>query len=146
MAIDLDLFSGYKFRTTVEKYCEQLEWPTTYLDNSSASLKLRTTSGTIQTVFIVLHGQTFEFSVPSAIKFQSLDEIPGSLSNWLLVLNSKNKIGFWCIEELSNQHVFSVMHNVELSLINIEYFESVISALVQRCDELEQMIAKILEA
>jgi hypothetical protein len=145
MAIDLDLLSGYKFRITIEKYCEELGWTTGHLDNSSASLRLKTTSGSIQTVYIILHGNTIEFSVPSGIKFQELNQIPGALSNWLLLLNSKNKIGFWCIEELNNQKIFSVMHNIELSFLDIERFELIASALALRCDELEQRMARILQ-
>jgi len=144
MAIDLDLLSEYNFRLTLQNYCEQLGWSISQIDNSSGTLKFKTGSGRVQTVFIVLFDQTIEFSVPTGIKFPSKDSIPGSLSTLLLALNSKNKVGFWCIEELNNQQVFSVMHNAELSLIDLDYFQGVILALVQRCDEIEQFFIRAL--
>jgi hypothetical protein len=64
----------------------------------------------------------------------------------LLTLNSKNKVGFWCLEELNNQQVFSVMHNAELSLIDLNYFQVVVLELVQRCDEIEQFFITALNA
>ncbi len=146
MAIDLDLLSSYNFRLTLKTYCDQLGWNIIQLDNSSATLKFKTGSGRVQTVFIVLYDQTIEFSVPSGIKFPNIDSIPGSLSTLLLTLNSKNKVGFWCLEELNNQQVFSVMHNAELSLIDLNYFQVVVLELVQRCDEIEQFFITALNA
>jgi hypothetical protein len=144
MAIDLDFFSAYNFHKTIQEYCEQLDWNANQINNTTATLQFRASSGNTQTVFIVLYNQTIEFSVPSGIKFPSIDSVPGSFSTLLLTLNCKDRVGFWCIEELNNKQVFSIMHNAELSLIDLEYFHLVVSTLVQKCDQVEQIVMKAL--
>jgi hypothetical protein len=144
MAIDLDLFSAYNFHKIIQEYCEQLDWDANQINNTTNTLQFRANSGNTQTVFILLYNQTIEFSVPSGLKFPNLDSIPGSFSTLLLTLNSKDRVGFWFIEELDNKQVFSVMHNAELSLIDLEYFHLVVSTLVQKCDQVEQIVMKAL--
>jgi hypothetical protein len=62
----------------------------------------------------------------------------------LLGQNAKFKIGFWCIEQISNKQVYSIMHNAEISLIDVNYFKKVVIKLVQECDSFEQAIAEML--
>ncbi|HEY9701256.1 MAG TPA: hypothetical protein V6C58_02365, partial [Allocoleopsis sp.] len=96
--------------------------------------------------FIIRYENTLEFSVPSGLKFYSLEDVPGWMSTMLLSRNSQFKIGFWCLEEIDNQQVFSMMHNAEISLMNVEYFSKVILKLVNNCDEFEQAIATALNS
>ncbi|MCE2703653.1 MAG: hypothetical protein PX483_10920 [Nostocales cyanobacterium LE14-WE4] len=144
MAIDLDLFSSSNFRSTIQRYCNQLGWSINDINNSRAILKFSADSGNSQTLFIIRYDNTLEFSVPSGLKFYSLEDVPGWMSTMLLSRNSQFKLGFWCIEKISNQQVFSMMHNAEISLINVDYFRQVVLKLVNDCDEFEVSIARVL--
>lgn len=144
MAIDLDLLSTTNFRSTIQRYCNQLGWNIYDINERKAILRFNADSGNTQTLFIIKYQNTLEFSVPSALKFNSIDDVPGSLSSLLLSKNSKFKLGFWCLEEIENMQIFSIMHNAEISLINAEYFTKVVLRLVDECDTLEQTVAKAL--
>ncbi len=146
MAIDLDLFSSVNFRSTIQRYCNQLGWRINDINDRRAILKFSANSGNNQTLFIIRYENTLEFSVPSGLKFYSLEDVPGWMSTMLLSRNSQFKIGFWCLEEIENQQVFSMMHNAEISLMNVDYFSKVILKLVNDCDEFEQAIATALNS
>jgi hypothetical protein len=85
-----------------------------------------------------------EFSVPSALSFDE-DDIPHMLSTLLLKRNVERKIGFWCLEKISEKFVFECMHNAEMQLIDSEYFGNVVRALINECDEFEGIIARMLK-
>lgn len=107
-------------------------------------MKFEADSGNTQTLFIIRYENTLELSVPSGLKFNSLEDVPGWMSTLLLSRNSQYKVGFWCIEEIEGQNVFSIMHNAEISLINVDYFGKVVLRLVNECDEFEVSVSKAL--
>lgn len=144
MAINLDLFSGSNFRSTIQNYCTQLNWRISDINDRRVVLKFNASSGNTQTLFIIRYENTLEFSVPSGLKFNSDSDVPGVFSTYLLVKNASYKIGFWCIEEIGGQKVFSIMHNAEISLINVKYFERVVLRLVNECDDFEKAISEIM--
>ncbi|MFO8041118.1 MAG: hypothetical protein R6U67_16920, partial [Sodalinema sp.] len=84
------------------------------------------------------------FSCPSGVKFREKDSIPGWLSTLLLSQNSTFKIGFWAIEEIGDQHHFSIMHNAEMSLIDVQYFGRTVLKLIDECEKLEQAVSRAL--
>lgn len=138
MAIDKDLFSSNNFQSTILKYCGQAGWKISDINSSRAILQFDVDLESTQTVFILRYDTTLEFSCPSGLKFDDFDDIPHQLSSYLLGENSKYKIGFWCIEEISGRQVFSIMHNAEISLIDVNYFVSIVRVLINKCDEFEQ--------
>lgn len=144
MALELDLFSNSNFRSTIQRYCNQLGWKINDLNDRRAILKFNSDSGNTQTLFIIRYETTLEFSVPTGLKFNSEEDVPGWMSTMLLCKNTEYKIGFWCIENIDGRKVFSVMHNAEISLINVDYFRKVILKLVNECDEFEQVISRAL--
>lgn len=146
MAIDLDLFSTSNFRYTIQKYCNQIGWKISDINERRAILKFNADSGNTQTLFIIRYENTLEFSVPSAVKFNSEDNVPGWMSTMLLCKNAEYKLGFWCMETIDYQKVFSIMHNAELSLINVDYFGRVILKLIEECDQFEQAVAQALRS
>ena len=81
--------------------------------------------------------------MPSALAFDTEEEIPHFLSTLLLKRSRENRFGFWCIEEISGKHVYSYMHNAEMQLINPAYFERVSRALIIECDNFEQEISQL---
>jgi hypothetical protein len=138
MAIEKDLFSAGNFQSTIISYCNRLGWRIAEINTNKAILRFEMTSGSTQTIFILRYNTTLEFSCPSGLKFPNFDYIPHQLSSFLLKENSKYKIGFWSIEEIGNKDVFSIMHNAEISLIDVNYFMSIVQSLIKRCDEFEQ--------
>ena len=62
----------------------------------------------------------------------------------MLKQNSTYKIGFWSIEQISDRPTFSIMHNAEISLMDVSYFQKVVMELVKECDKFEQTISKAL--
>lgn len=103
-------------------------------------------SGNTQTLFILRYDTTIEFSVPSAVKFSSIDDIPGWMSSMLLAENSKYKMGFWCVEEIYGKQTFCIMHNAEISLLDLNYFNKVVVKLVKECEKLERAIDTALRS
>lgn len=144
MAIDLDLFSGINYQSTIRNYCKQLGWQIAEINDRRTILKFTMESGTEQTLFIILYDNTLEFSCPSGLKFGDIEDVPGWLSTMLLDKNSNYKVGFWAIETIGGKYHFSIMHNAEISLIDVDYFRTVVLRLINECDKLEQMIAKAL--
>ncbi len=143
MAIDKDIFSSLKFRLTIENYCQTLGWSIYSIDNKVATLRFNMKSGNTQTLFIIKFDSTLEFSCPTGFKFNNIADIPHSLSTLLLMENKKYKWGFWCLEQINNKQVFSIMHNAEMSLIDINYFYKVVIQLVEECEKFEQVLESL---
>ncbi len=144
MAIDKDLFSSSTFSSTIRSYCREIGWNINDINDKRAILRFDMDSGSTQTLFILRYDTTLEFSCPSGVKFNDLDDIPHILSTWLLCANSSYKIGFWCIENISNRKVFSVMHNAEISLIDVTYFAKVVIQLINECEKFEEEVERVL--
>jgi len=89
---------------------------------------------------------TIEFSCPSGLKFDDVDDIPHRLSTLLLQKNAQYKLGFWGIENIGDQQVFSIIHNAEMSLIDVDYFRRVVIQLVDECDEFERTIEDLINS
>jgi hypothetical protein len=138
MAIDKDLFSSNNFQSTIINYCNRVGWRISEINDNKAVIRFNMESGSTQTIFILRYNTTLEFSCPSGLKFDSFDYIPHQLSSFLLKENSQFKIGFWSIEELGGRQVFSIMHNSEISLIDVNYFVRIIQTLTDKCDNFEQ--------
>ena len=146
MALDLDLFSSSNFGSTIRRYCNQLGWRINELNDRRAILKFGANSGNTQTLFIIRFENTLEFSVPSGVNFYNRDDVPGWMSTMLMCKNAEYKIGFWCIENIEGRQTFSIMHNAEMSLINVDYFKKVVLKLVNDCDEFEQAVVQALRS
>lgn len=138
------LFSGLNFQGTIRRYCDQIGWKIADINDKRALLKFTMRSGRTQSLWIVRYDTTLELSVPSMAQFDSEERIPHYLSTVLLKRSAQNKIGFWCIEQIGGKHVFSCMHNAELSLINVEYFQKVVNALVLECDTFEGILIDMM--
>jgi hypothetical protein len=137
MAIDRDLFSSNNFQSTIRNYCARIGWRISDINPNKAVIRFTMTSGNTQTVFIIRYDTTLEFSCPSGLKFDNFDYIPHQLSSYLLKENSKYKIGFWSLEEISGRLVYSIMHNAEISLMDVNYFMNIVQTLINKCDSFE---------
>ena len=137
-----DLFAELGFEQLIRKFCTELGWRISEIDNRHAIIKFNMNSGRVQTLFIVRFETTLEFSVPSGLVFNSENSIPDRVSTFLLKSNSERKIGFWSIETIQKKFVYSIMHNVEIALIDRSYFERVVQVLVNECDKFESGLGK----
>ncbi|HQN43528.1 MAG TPA: hypothetical protein PLA25_05305 [Anaerolineaceae bacterium] len=140
-----NLFGSPGFKSLVEKYCKQQDWKIAEIDDKHATIRFNMESGRVQTLYIIKYDNTLEFSVPSLAAFDSEDKIPHFLSTILLKKSATQKVGFWTIEEIGGKHVYSVMQNVEMQLLEAEYFTKVVRALVSQCDDFEGLLLKMLE-
>lgn len=132
-----ELFAGATFERTIKQYCDDQGWQLADLNDRRAILQFTMESGRTQTLYIIKYDTTLEFSVPSALSYASTDDVPHQVSTLLLQRNAQKKIGFWCIEEIQDKKTYSCMHNAEVNLIDSNYFASVVSALIEECDEFE---------
>lgn len=146
MAIDKDLFSSFKFRSTIEGYCRDIGWKISSIDNQIAVIRFDMESGSTQTLFIVKYDSTLEFSCPSGLKFDDIDDIPHNLSTFLLGKNAEYKLGFWALQKIGEKQTFSIIHNAEMSLIDVNYFRKLLIILVEKCDEFEQNIETLINS
>lgn len=141
----MSLFSRNVFQRTIKDYCNRCGWRIAEIDDSYAKLIFTMPSGQDQALFIVPYQSTLEFSVPSALMVDRLEDIPHELSTKLLQRSSETKIGFWCIEEIGDNYVYSYMHNAEIQLINLEYFANVVQTLIIECEEFEQQLGQFAQ-
>ncbi len=138
------LFAGSSFRNAVQTCSAQNGWTVAEINDRMAKLRFTMPSGRTQILYIVKYDNTMEFSVPSAIIFDSEEEFPGLLSAKLLRRNAEQKVGFWCIEHISGKYVYSCMHNAEMQQIDAAYFARVVRALISECDAFEDLVLKLL--
>ncbi|MDH7569920.1 MAG: hypothetical protein QHJ73_10080 [Armatimonadota bacterium] len=137
MSVFSSLFSGANFRVTMRRYCQKNGWKILDLDDRRCILSFHMESGRTQILYVIRYDTTLEFSVPSMAAFDNVEDIPHYVSTMLLQRNKEPRIGFWCIEKIGEKHVFSVMHNAEMPLIDAEYFGRVVLFLVHECDVFE---------
>ncbi len=145
MANYAGMFTNKSFKATISSYCNQIGWKIEHIEENLAVLVFQMESGQTQTLFVVRHESTLEFSVPSEASFASFEEIPDTLSSILMQRNRVRRYGFWCIMEIENRYVFTVMHNAEMSLLSIEYFAIIVQALLEECDQFERALKQMFE-
>lgn len=136
LGINSDFIQNFK------KFCEYHEWSIKLLNEQGAIIQFRGSRGQTHNCIVVQHGNVLEFSVPSNLNWQTLEEIPNKLSSYLLGLNAKKKIGFWCYQEIENKYVLSRMTNESSSLLysDVEHFGQIVNALVLETDQLESSL------
>lgn len=139
------LFVEANFRQMIQRWCSQQGWNITEMNEDQAILQLRVPAGRTQRVFIRKEDNSLEFFVPSAFQFTSIDAVPHYISSLLLKRNSEKNIGLWSIEKIDNQQSYAYRYRVELEDIDSSHFASVVRALIDECDELEEGILKMMK-
>jgi hypothetical protein len=137
MTAQLAPFAGQQFVLTVETLCKQVNWKISEIDDRHAILRFQMESGRSQPLFILRYDYLLEFSVPSMLAFDDVNEIPSAFSALMLQRNAQSKLGFWCIEKIASKFVFSIMYNIEMELLTPEYFQRVVQHLIRECDSLD---------
>lgn len=112
------------------------------LKGASAKLKL-SVRGHEQPLFIIDYDGVWEFSCPSFLGFDDASEFPQPLLAFVLEQNSRNKRGFWCIEELGGKKRMEVMHNIAETLLTPDEFGKICWAIVKQVEALEEAFKMI---
>lgn len=99
-------------------------------------------SGVNQPVFVLPFEEIWEFSTPSMLAVDDIDELPKFVLATLLLRNSKNKRGFWCIEAVEEKLIVTAMTNVPEASITAAEFERICRNLVYQVELLEQIVRK----
>lgn len=136
---------AYYFKNAIQECAAQNEWKIADLNDRRAILNFSMDSGRTQILYIIRYGLTLEFSVPSLVSFDSEADISHQLSTFLIAQNSQNKFGFWCLEPIGEKLVYSYMQNIEMQLLNSDYFGEIVRALIRGCDNFESFIIKYVE-
>jgi hypothetical protein len=132
------------FRSAVQAYCDTRAWKLSEVDDRHAVLKFAMPSGRSQILYILKYEDVIEFSVPSLAAYEQEEELPHYLSSILMKMNAKNKIGFWCIEQIGTRFVYSYMHNAELASINEDNFLKIVETVVTQTDNFEGTLLKVM--
>ena len=136
---------GEKFQNIMQQFATENQWKLTDLTDRRAILRFGMPSGRTQMLYVIRYGTVLEFSVLSIAKYDAEDQIPHALSSLLMRRNAQRMIGFWCIEELRGQYVYSCMYNAEMDSLDSAYFGRIAVALAGECDEFEEGLLKSME-
>ncbi len=133
------------FANYINRMCAAFNWKTREFDNEHAVIEFTVDQLRAQTLFIFCFDDDLEFSVPSFAAFDSLEKIPHYISTSLLQVNAKTKIGFWCVEQIGEKLVYSYMHNASMAQTDESAFKDIITTLIQRVDDFENLLVKMSE-
>ncbi len=135
------LFSPENFRTTLKQYASQNAWEIAEIDDEHAVFTFEIEeSGRQYEVDVARYDTALEFWVPSSIEVEADKDVPQEVAVTLLKRNSESKVGFWCLAETDDGLFLGCMHNAEVQLLTAEYFQDIVSALIDECDDLEQAL------
>jgi hypothetical protein len=120
--------------------CSAQNWKITESDPDHAVIQFAVDETRTQTLFVFGFDNSLEFSVPSFAAFDSLDNVPHLISSTLLQINAKTKLGFWCLEHIGERFVYTFMHNADLSSVDEVVFKEIVTTLIQRVNEFENLL------
>lgn len=132
-----------EFIPFITRMCTAQNWAIREVDNEHAVIEFSVENARTQTLFVFSFDDFLEFSVPSFAAFDSPENIPHILSTSLLQINAKTRIGFWCIEKIGEKNVFTFMHNASPPQINEAQFREIVTTLIQRVDEFENLLVRM---
>jgi hypothetical protein len=131
------------FLDFITRMCGAQNWKITESDNEHAIIQFAVNEARSQTLFIFSFDDALEFSVPSFAAFDSLEDVPHLISSTLLQVNAKTKIGFWCLEQIGDHHVYTFMHNTSITGMTESVFGEIATALIQRVEEFENLLTQM---
>jgi hypothetical protein len=135
--------SPSRFLVFITKMCEAHQWKIKELDDEHVVIQFAVNETRSQTLFIFGFDNSLEFSVPSFAAFDSLENLPHLISSTLLQVNAKTKIGFWCLEQIGDQLVYTFMHNTSMDNVTEEIFGEIVTSIIQRVEEFESLLIKM---
>lgn len=136
-----ELFAAENFIPTMESYCKQAGWEIANKNDEQIILVFEMASGREQFVSIVRYDDILEFTVPTSFESETEEEIPHELSTALMKQNAGMSFGFWAIKKINDKFIFCIMHNLPFDIITIDYFKTVVTAMYNECEELEEFLS-----
>lgn len=136
------MFEGSAFPYHIGRYCKQQNWGGKIHNENFAVVDFKMESGRDLSCYILRLDSTLQFSVASSLQFSTIEEIPGHIATALMMRSSNLKYGSWCIEQLEDICVFTVVHSVEWHLMDDSFFPRVVRSLVIECEEVEDNLAQ----
>jgi len=106
------------------------------LNTSRARLRFRCDRSS-QVLWIYPYDSVWEFSCQSSFSHTDLGRFPQALLAAVLVENSNNKRGFWCLEKIVNSYVLEYMQNFPEYLLTPDEFDKICWRVVKAVDALE---------
>jgi hypothetical protein len=132
-----------EFQNFITQMCAAHQWKITESDFEHAVIQFAVNDTRSQVLFIFGFDNALEFSVPSFASFDSLENVPHIISTTLLQINAKTKIGFWCLEQIGDRLVYSFMHNTGMDGMPEAQFGEIVTSLIQRVEEFENLLVKM---
>lgn len=136
-----DFLVSQEFQKKIGAFCARQGWAVARLDGGGARIDFEMPNGWRRSVYILRHERMLEFCAPSVFYIHSGELFREDLTNLLLRQNAELLFGFWCIvEPEEGQATLAIMHNVEMRLVDNEFFRSLVRYLAKTCDDLDQVI------
>ncbi len=135
--------SPVDFMAFINRMCDAHNWKVREVDDEHAVIEFILEKTRSQTLFVFSFEEEVEFSVPSFAAFESMDKVPHLISSSLLQINAKTKIGFWCMEHIGDKLVYTYMHNANITQLDEKNFSEIVTTLIQRVDEFENLLIKM---
>jgi hypothetical protein len=139
---DVDVLPS-DFMNFITRMCGVHQWKITESDNEHAVIQFAVNETRSQTLFVFGFDNSLEFSAPSFAAFDSFENVPHLISTTLLQINAKTKIGFWCLEQIGDRFVYTFMHNATMAHVSEETFGDIVTSVIQRVDEFENLLMKM---
>jgi hypothetical protein len=130
-----------RFEALMMGYIENNHWDNYEIDDDLVSIEFEAESGNTQTIYCSLHEDTVEFDIPSAIVYDSLEQVDINIAMHQLTRNSQLRIGFWVLEEIEDKFCFSLMWNMPLEMLEVlndDWFSQSIFDMIMEVDLFEQ--------
>jgi hypothetical protein len=135
--------SAEDFWTFVKRMCSNNQWLMREADYEHAVIEFAVDGSRTQTLFIFNMDNDLEFSIPSFAAFDSLEKVPHFISSSLMQINAKTKIGFWCLEQIGEKLVYTYMHNAVMSKLDEADFKEIVTTLITRVEDFENLLIKM---
>ncbi len=132
------------FPALMRNYCAKAGWTTAEISERKLRISFDMETGRRQTLYIILFDDTLEFSVQSALYFDSESELPHRISTDLMRKSCTNKVGMWVIEEIQGKYIYSLMHNCSMSELTSAGFEFNIDTMIRAVDKFDGAIQALV--
>ena len=127
------------FETRVRELANRADLRIHDLNSSRAQLRFSCKRNS-QVLWIYPFDTIWEFSCVSAITFRNAEDFPQAILAVVLMKNSKNKRGFWCLEKLRDEYALEYMQNFAEYLLTPDEFERTCWSIVREVDDLEAAV------
>jgi 8-oxo-dGTP pyrophosphatase MutT (NUDIX family) len=128
---------GEYFKYAIKTFCDENQLELLEGDEDHAEIVYRTKAKDSRHVHVTRRDSTIKLYVSGSL-VESEDPV-NTFATMLLRLNSQNKTGFWCMEQVKDKAVYSLTSSVPLKLLDSYHFAEIIEGLIAECDALDEI-------